>query len=112
MHYLNITVFGFLRSLLVFLLMHTFLHRCDQMCMTFYILLGPFWSSHLFLTSCGPLRATEFIAGSYEILRAIEFIAGSYEILSLHTHSGNSPLRLDSITMCVQMASVSCIPKS
>lgn len=28
----------------------------------------PFWSNHLFLTSCSPLGATGFIAGSYEIL--------------------------------------------
>lgn len=42
MHDLNIIGFGFLQSLLVFLLTHTFLHRCDQMRMTFYTLLGPF----------------------------------------------------------------------
>ena len=34
-HDLNITGFGFLQSLLVFLLMHTFVHRCDQMHVTF-----------------------------------------------------------------------------
>lgn len=65
MHDLNIIGFGFLQSLLVFLLAHTFLHRCDQMR---YDILYSAWPIFSLITCfwhhLSPLRTIRFTAGS------------------------------------------------